>query len=181
MTPMFTTLSAAVLIALAIGASWFDVRERRIPNALTVTAFLLALVLRVPGGLESTAAGVTGAAICFGLAVVLFLMGGLGGGDVKMLTAIGALLGPSRLGTALLVMALVGGVMAIAQVIRHRRYSETAANIHTILVTFGRKSFGGWKGAGEGAALTLDSPAAMSVPYGVAIAAGSLAGWFLQF
>ena len=178
---MLTFLSTAVLIVLAVGACWFDLRERRIPNALTISALLLAIILRIPAGLESTVAGVTGAAICFGLAVVLFATGGLGGGDVKMLTAIGALLGTSRLGTALLMMTLVGGVMAIAQVIRNRRFSETAANIHSILLTFGWRSFSGWKGAGEGAALTLDSPSAMSIPYGVAIAAGSLAGWFLQF
>lgn len=174
-----TLLSTAVVIGLAIGATWFDVRERRIPNALTMTALVAAIVLRVPLGGSAIAAGLTGAAICFGLALVLFLLGALGGGDVKMLAAAGALLGPSRLGTALLVTALVGGVMGITQILFRRRVTETMANIHTILATFGRKSLNGWKGTGHGAAITLDSPDAMSVPYGVAIAAGALAGWFI--
>lgn len=174
-----TVLSTAVVICLAIGATWFDVRERRIPNALTLTALIAAIVLRVPEGNVAIAAGFMGAAICFGLALVLFLLGALGGGDVKMLTAAGALLGPSRLGTALLVTACVGGLMGISQIFFRRRWTETMANIHTILATFGRRSLNGWKGAGEGAALTLNSPDAMSVPYGVAIAAGALVGWFL--
>jgi len=176
---MLTLASTVVLVTLAVGAVWFDVRERRIPNALTVSAFVLAIVLRVPAGPGAIGAGLLGASICFGLALVLFLLGGLGGGDVKMLTAAGALLGPGRLGTALLVMALVGGVMGVAQILKHRRFSETMANLHTIFATFSLKSFNGWKGAGHGAPITLDSPGAMSVPYGVAIAAGALAGWFL--
>ncbi|MEZ4415820.1 MAG: prepilin peptidase [Gemmatimonadota bacterium] len=168
-----------LLLVLALGGIWFDVRERRIPNALTVSVLVAALLWRAPLGLAALGQGLTGAGLCFALSLLLFLTGGLGGGDVKMLTAAGALLGPARLDTALLVMALVGGVMAVMQILARRRVRETAANLHTIISTFGLRTFNGWKGTGQGAPLTLDSPDAIALPYGVAIAAGALAGWFL--
>jgi len=56
---------------------------------------------------------------------------------------------------------------------------ETAANLHTIVTTFSLKAFSGWKGHGHGAPITLETPGANALPYGVAIAAGALAGWFL--
>ncbi len=174
-----TLLPTALLLVLAIGGIWFDLRERRIPNALTVSVFVLALLLRMPDGLGALGAGLAGAGVCFALSLLFFLVGGLGGGDVKMLTAAGALLGLGRVDTALLVMALVGGVMAVVQVLARRRVYETAANLHTIVTTFSIQSFNGWKGAGQGAPITLDTPGAHALPYGVAIAAGALAGWFL--
>lgn len=174
-----STISTALLLVLALGGIWFDVRERRIPNLLTVSVFAAALLLRAPDGFGSVGSGLAGAGICFALSLLLFLTGGLGGGDVKMLTAAGALLGPARLDTALLVMALVGGVMAVVQVLARRRVYETAANLHTLVSTFGLRTFNGWKGPGHGAPITLDSPGAHALPYGVAIAAGALAGWFL--
>lgn len=69
--------------------------------------------------------------------------------------------------------------MGVAQVVARKRVYETMINIYTIITTFGRHTFNGWKGPDQGAAITLDSPDAIAVPYGVAIAAGALAGWFI--
>ncbi len=168
-----------LLVAVALSAVWFDVRERRIPNALTVGALGLALLLRATLGAGELVAGLTGAAIGFGLALPFFLVGGLGGGDVKLLAAVGAFLGPGRIWFALLVMALVGGVMAVFVIARNRAFRDTAANLHAILATFGSRTFTGWKGEGSGAAVTLETPGVLTVPYGVAIAAGAIGSWLV--
>lgn len=167
------------LCAVAAGSVWFDLRERRLPNALTVGALALALVLRVPIGLGALVDGLLGALIGLGLALPFFLVGGLGGGDVKLLAAVGAFLGPRDIWFALLVMALVGAVMAIAVIVRHRALGRTAANLRTIIVTFGRRTFTGWKGAESEAPVTLETEGVLTVPYGVAIAAGALVSWFV--
>ncbi len=170
-------LLGGLLVAVALSAVWFDVRERRIPNALTVGALGLALLLRATLGADELVAGLTGTAIGFGLALPFFLVGGLGGGDVKLLAAVGAFLGPGRIWFALLVMALVGGIMAVFVIARNRAFRDTAANLHAIFTTFGARTFTGWKGEGSGAAVTLETPGVLTVPYGVAIAAGAIGAW----
>lgn len=176
---MWMVLMGAALCATAAGAVWFDVRERRLPNLLTVGALLAGLVLRAPLGFDSVGDGLLGALLAFGLALPFFLAGGLGGGDVKLLAAVGMFLGPGNLWFALLVMALVGGVMAVFVIVRHRAYAQTAANLHTIVTTAGRKTFTGWKGEDSEAPVTLETEGVLTVPYGVAIAAGALTAWFV--
>jgi len=176
---MWTNLTGVALCAMAFGAMWFDVRERRLPNALTVGAFAVALLLRAPQGLDALVAGLLGAVLAFGLALPFFLVGGLGGGDVKLLAAVGAFLGPRSLWFALLVMALVGGVMAVAVITRHRAFTQTAVNLKAIFSTMGRQMFSGWKGDPSTSAVTLDTPGVLTVPYGVAIAAGAITSWFV--
>jgi prepilin peptidase CpaA len=172
-------LTLAALVVVAGAAAWWDVRERRIPNALTVVGLVVALALRAPLGLGSVWMGLAGAGIALGLSLVFFLAGGMGGGDVKLLTAVGAFLGPQRLWPALLVMAITGGLMAGWVILRRGAIPETAANLHTLWLTLGRRTFTGWKGSESEAALTLDTPGALTVPYGVAIAVGAVAAWFM--
>ena len=176
---MFETISATALIAVCAAAVWFDLRERRIPNALTLGALAIAIVLRAPAGLDAVVDGLLGSGIAFGLALVFFLLGGLGGGDVKLLAAVGAFLGPDRLWPALFITAMVGGAMAVVTILRHGAVRQTALNLYTIVTTLRPRSFTGWKGPEHGSAVTLDTPGVLTVPYGVAIAAGAIAGWFL--
>lgn len=160
------------LVALAALAAWTDIRTRRIPNALTLTGFLVALALRALGGFDEVTAGLLGALLAFGLSLPLFLVRGLGAGDVKLLTACGAFLGPSRLLTALLITALAGGVMALAAIIQRGALLQTLRNCRDIVV-------GIFSPARRAGLPTLTSPGAITVPYGVAIAIGAVAAWFL--
>lgn len=167
------------LCVACLGATWFDVRERRLPNVLTVGAFAGAILLRLPLGLGALADGLLGALLGFALALPFFLVGGLGGGDVKLLAAVGAFLGPRDLWFALLVMALVGGVMAVVVILRHRAVTQTLVNLRAIFASFGARTFGGWRGEESRAAVTLETPGVLTVPYGVAISAGALTAWFV--
>lgn len=176
---MLDPWAAVALCAVAIAASIYDVRENRIPNVLSLSALVIGLALRAPGGWEALAGGLLGAGICFLLALPLFLLGGAGGGDLKLLTAFGAFLGPSRLPLALFGMAMVGGLMAAVAIFRRGSVQEVSANLKTIMMSFDRRSFTGWKGEDSEAPLTIHSPDALTVPYGVAISAGALIGWFL--
>lgn len=175
---MQTLLMTIALILACTAAAWFDVRERRIPNALTLGALAVAIIIRATAGIEVVGAGLLGALVGFGVALPFFLVGGLGGGDLKLIAAIGAFLGPGRLFFALLITALVGGVMAVTTIIRRKAGLETAANLHTLIASFGLRNFTGWRKDSE-VPLTIHSPAVITVPYGVAISAGALAAWFV--
>ncbi len=172
-------LIGGTLAATAIAAVWFDVRERRIPNALTVSAFVIALVARSFFGLPALGSGLAGAGLCFLLSLPFFLARGLGGGDVKLLTAFGALLGLERIAPALAVTALVGGLLAVVEMVRRRAIARTLWGVYAILRSLGSRSFTRWKREEPHAPMTLDHPDAVTVPYGIAISAGALYGWFL--
>ena len=166
---MLILLTAAFALLLG-AASWFDLRQRRIPNALTLAGLAVALCLRLSWGWGAVFQGGAGAGLAVLVALLPFALGVLGGGDVKLLGAVGAFVGLNRLFGALMVVALVGGVLALVEAVRRQALLRTLTNIRVFAqqwVWFGR----------AGVTPTIESPEAMTVPYGVAIALGSLAWW----
>src|SRR5262245_28945235 len=101
-------------MGVGITACVTDLRSRRIPNVLTFGAAGAALVYgAMTGGwtgLGNAALGWLIGALAF---IVPFALGGLGGGDVKLLAAIGAWLGPAGAIWVALYAGVAGGVMAI--------------------------------------------------------------------
>ena len=167
----------ALLFVCAL-AILFDVRLRRLPNWLTVGALVVALLLRAFTG-EPVLAGVASAGLAFAFGFPFFMMGGLGAGDVKLMTAPAAFLDLSSLPVALGAMALTGAVMALASATRSGQLVSTLTNVHLLVLNLGRASFAGWKTGEATVPVSLGRVGAIRNPYGVAIAAGALAGWFL--
>ena len=162
-----------LVLTVAFGAA-FDVGTRRIPNYITVGGFAVALVLRAStGGIDAVVGGLLGALLAFLLTFPLFMLRSMGGGDVKLLTAVGAFLGPYSTFIALLATALVGGVLAIAVSIHYRRLGTSLAGTFTVVRGLALKAISG----GEVDAVpTLETEGAVTVPYGVAIAVGAVIG-----
>ena len=158
---------AVVVIIMAAAVS--DLRSRRVPNALTIGAAVLAIAFHgVVGGWSGLVLAVSGCLAGFVLFFPFFALGGLGAGDVKLLAAIGAWLGPMAAVWTGLIGAVAGGIMAVV-VASTRGYAGTAfRNVGAMLRL--------WSIAGvqpvEG--LTLTSKASVRLPYAVPIAAGAL-------
>jgi len=162
--------SAALATLLSLGV-WFDLRCRRIPNVLTVAGLAVALLLRGVLGVSALVDGVEGAGLALLLSLPPFTLGMLGGGDVKLLAAVGGFMGPVRLIGAFLMIALVGGALALLEALRRRRVGDVVSRSFALvqyLAFFGRFGY----------RPTLESQGAMTVPYGLAIGVGSLAWWF---
>jgi prepilin peptidase CpaA len=160
--PVVTVFVAALAISAVS-----DLRSRRIPNTVTATAFLLALVLRAFAGDGALTEGLLGAALAFAVVLPLFAMRGVGGGDAKLLIMAGAFLGPKGFLVAALATAVVGGIMSVGAAARSGVILPALYNTRDLLAwvfTLGRR----------GERTTLLSPGAVSVPYGVAIAIGSM-------
>lgn len=113
--------ASCILLGIAI---WFDLKERRIPNWLTVSGMCMGLLLQIArngfaGGIES----IEGLILGFALLVLLFLRGGMGAGDVKLLMAVGALTGPQVLLYSFLYGAIIGGLISLAVLFRKKLLS----------------------------------------------------------
>jgi prepilin peptidase CpaA len=165
-----TVTTVAFAVAMVVAAV-VDLKSRRIPNALTISALVAGLLLRAPLGLEAVGVGILGAGLGLVLSGPFFLAGALGGGDVKLIGAVGAFMGPGRLIGACLLIALIGGVVALLDAARRGVLRIALMNVVLLVV--------GWLSRGRSQPPpTLDSPSAMTIPYGVPIAMGALAWWF---
>ena len=106
----YSHIAALVLVTVA---AYFDIATHRIPNQLTYPSwflgFLLGIVAAGRAGLVDSAIGF---ASCFIPLLLMYIGGTVGGGDVKLMGGVGALLGfPAGL-NALISSILVGGFFA---------------------------------------------------------------------
>lgn len=156
MPELDTSLHALVGLTLVI-AVVTDVRARRIPDLLTYPAMVLALVLRVSAagvgdvgtGLISGLIGLAAAGGWF--SIFALRKQGLGWGDVKLAMVVGAALGVPLTAVAVVFISIAGALQAVVSLI--------------------------WKGALSAtvrAALSRKAEGEKHIPYGVAIALGSL-------
>ena len=123
MSGEFANLFVAVLAAMLIFAAVGDLRSRRIPNWLNLAIALTAIPFWWLSGLSlwpDVAIQVAIAAGVFVFFAILFHIGMMGGGDVKLLAALALWLPLGALVKLLVIMALAGGVLTIGYLVRHR-------------------------------------------------------------
>jgi prepilin peptidase CpaA len=164
-----------------------DLRSRRIPNVLTLPAFLAAVILRtVIQGWAGFGLALGGAVLAPLLLLAMHGGKGLGMGDLKLAMAIGAILGPVLAATTMILTAVVGGIMGVTILLRRGGILSNFMSTLLIGLPFVKKA------GSRGAADVDDTPAALTMPYGVAIGMGSLItlavcwwtgqeAWFLSF
>jgi prepilin peptidase CpaA len=164
-----------VVIGVVVAAAVIDVLTRRIPNVLTFGAAAVALIYACwTAGLHGLALSAGGWATGIGLFLPMFLLRGMGAGDVKLLGAVGAWLGPAGVLYAALYSVLAGGILALIVGAMHGYLGKALSNLWGLL--------GFWRTAGIQPlpGLTIDDAAGPRLAYGVAIAAGTLAAVWLK-
>jgi prepilin peptidase CpaA len=166
MPTLFILLSATV-------AGYFDFRWRRIPNWLVGATVVLSL------GWHIWASGWTGLLMSGGgllagiaLLLPLFLLRGMGAGDVKFFGAIGAAVTYKHILSVFVIAALIAGVMALFRVLVARAFVATVGNIADILNRFMHGRFSPHPVVG------LANEQALVIPFGVSMA---VATWVFVF
>jgi len=163
-----TNLPELSLSALVLAAAACDVRTRRVPNRLIALGLVIALVTQClqAGVAAGSWAWLTGAATGMGLFVGLYVLGGMGAGDVKLMGAVGAFTGPLGALHIAMLGCIAGGALAIGMVLMRKEARAGLSNLVLLLPL------------GIGVTRTdLDAcraGAPTKVPYAVAIAIGAL-------
>jgi prepilin peptidase CpaA len=105
-------------LVVGVAASIEDLWHRKVSNAIALGAFASGLVVQARfGGLAGFWDALLGSVIGFAVFLIFFLMGGMGGGDVKLMAGFGAILGSKLIVVAALMTAIVGGLMALVYLI----------------------------------------------------------------
>jgi|SRR5689334_10906576 prepilin peptidase CpaA len=161
-----------VLTALLVGAAIFDIRYRRIPNWLTLSGVIAGILLNwfigpPEGGLLYSLAGLGGA---FAIYLFLYLLRAMGAGDVKLMAAVGSLVGLERWFGIFFVTAIVGGIMALMLIVVRGRARKTLWNVGFILneMRYGRPAYVSRE------ELDVRSGKAVGLPHGAVIAVGTI-------
>jgi prepilin peptidase CpaA len=108
-------VTAQVWISAIVGVAAIvdDVSRRQISNWIPASAFVAGVVLQtIQGGWRGTGAALLGTVTGAAVFLIFYLMGGMGGGDVKLMAGFGAVLGWKQLLEAALWTAGCGGLMA---------------------------------------------------------------------
>jgi prepilin peptidase CpaA len=165
-------LSQALLALVTIAAAVFDYRQRRVPNWLAFSGVLVGIGLNSflfqTQGLWMSLKG-------FGLALLiyvpLYLLRAVGGGDVKLMAAVGAIAGPANWLGIMLITAIFGGIAAIVLVAFKQRVRRTLENIWVILTSLAR----GKTPFKNNPQLDVRNEQSVRLPHAVVIAFGTIA------
>jgi len=151
-------------------ATFTDLRSRRIPNWLVFPFLGCGIVASVwLHGWHGAGQSLLGTGLGLLIYGSLFMMGGMGAGDVKLCAAIGAWIGPLQLFYALIFTGLVGGLIALALAVWGGFLKELFQ--HTGGLIFSSKERG---------EAVLSNPLRRRMPYAPAIAIGTLVSFFAR-
>lgn len=169
------TPARILLAALVILAAIFDLRTRRIPNWLCAAGFLAGLALHISLFRSATIwigarEAILGAGLALLIYIPLFALKAVGGGDVKLMAAVGCIAGPKAFIAIFLITAIVGGVMALLLILIKGRVAHTLRNVGILLTELmhGRAPHHAEE------ELDVTSEKGLRLPHGCSIALGTL-------
>ena len=148
-----------------------DLRWRTIPNWLTGPSILAGLGFHtVMNQFAGFVFSLEGAAVGLGLFIALYMCGWMGAGDVKLFAAVGSFLGPAQTISAAIVIAIVGGLLALLVLVFHQGWRRMGlrlwSHVETMFLTRSAQR------------LTPEQGAVPKVPYAVAIGLGTIGSYW---
>ena len=156
-------MTTFVVIAAGVVASAIDMRSRRVPNLLTFPLAAVGIWIAAAGlGTVDVASAVLGCVVGLIVMLPLHIVGGTGAGDVKLVAALGTLLGPAGILNAIVRMGIAGGVIALGVALQRGRLRRTLAGAALVVAR------------ADGASEAIEDPGTNNrFPYAPAIAIGA--------
>jgi prepilin peptidase CpaA len=154
-----------LLLVLAVSL-YTDVKRRKILNSVTIPSIVFGFLYYLfSQGVDGFFFSGKGFLAGFSFLFIPYLLGGMGAGDVKLMAAIGALMGTNFVFYSFIYTALIGGVISIVLILKKNgvKYSFKSFFFHLV---FFRSNLGSLIAAN-------DKKSSILFPYGVAISLGT--------
>ena len=169
----YLTFSLITIWLTVLG--WYDCYYRRLPNYLTLGGAAVFLIMRLAlGGTQGIVNGLIGGLIGGAFLLLPFLMRGAGAGDVKMFFAVGCLTGYPPIFPVMILSTVFGLILGVAMIIKGRLDSSRLKHIFKCCCCMNYDREEGRKN------LPPKNNEAVRIPFGVAIAAGTLCGLLIN-
>ena len=162
-----------VLLLVVIVAGVYDYRYRRIPNWSVLVGLIFGFALNMflaPSAWEGLLTSLKGMGVAFLIYFPMYILRGMGAGDVKLMAAIGSIVGFANWIGIFLITAILGGVVAVLLLLSRHRLQHGLANVGFLisqLLVF-RAPYA------HREELDIKSEKSMKLPHGVVIAWGSV-------
>jgi prepilin peptidase CpaA len=164
-----------VLLTVTLLCLYTDIKHKKIYNAILAPAAVIGFLANAyTMGFSGMAFSLKGLFLGIALLFIPFALGGMGGGDVKLLGVIGALKGPEFVFGVFLAAALIGGVISVIVMLKQgkfgRRFKAVIYTFLSILRIIPPFNF----------LESKDSQEALMFPYGIALAAGTFVAYLVR-
>lgn len=162
-----------VLVFFLLVAVWQDIRHFRIPNILILSGAVIGVLLNVSLPQDMGGLGAPSSFVGLGVGLVIllpfYMLRTMGAGDIKLMAMIGAFVGPSNILIITIYVLLAGGILSLSVSLLRGKFSTLINNLKFIL-------FLRLAGTSTVSPITTETlhQSAGKVPYGAAIAAGTL-------
>ena len=164
-----------LLAVIVLPAAWIDFRQRRIPNELCLAGILLGVMYHLlTVGVSGAGLSLLSFLLAFAAGFPLWLLGWMGAGDVKLVAAVGAIVGMKLVLPVLAGIAIAGGAVALVYLVALRLQDEPLYVIVASAISSPKSGEVSTKNAHE----STDESAAVKkkgIPYAIPVALGSLA------
>ncbi|HTZ41536.1 MAG TPA: A24 family peptidase [Syntrophales bacterium] len=130
-------LGFVILVLALVAASLTDVAHQKIPNVITYPLALFGLIYNIAlTGMSGLLFSFSGILVGGGILLLFYALGGMGAGDVKLLAAVGSILGPLGVFHAFLYTALAGGLYALVVLYRHGALRDSLRRLTPVVDGF---------------------------------------------
>jgi prepilin peptidase CpaA len=130
-------MGLVILVLALVAASLTDVAHRKIPNVITYPLALFGLIYNIAmAGVSGLLFSFSGILVGGGILLLFYALGGMGAGDVKLLAAVGSILGPLGAFHAFLYAALAGGLYALVVLYRHGAVRDSLRRLTPVVDGF---------------------------------------------
>lgn len=132
-----TIVYTFLILIYGFVVSYCDIKYNKIYNKLTISFFITGILVNcVVNGFSGLVFSITGTLVGLSLLLLPFILGWVGGGDVKYLASVGSLVGGWTIIYSTILGLIFSGIAAVVYLIIHKNLKRLLIEIAVVLKSF---------------------------------------------